>query len=226
MNKSGHKQTQRDVFLQGEGDQWFERNTQSLGTDADKQKHDPVLALISNKNLLFKNVLEIGASNGWRLSALRAHNDRALLCGIDPSAQAVANAAEGVELKVGTAENLDYNDRQFDLVIFGFCLYLCDRADLFKIAAEADRVLADQGHMIVYDFYASTPYKNSYGHKDGMFSYKMNYADLFTWNPAYKIIDEIVQPHPGAEDKPDNQIGVHLLQKNLKAAYPDNPYKS
>lgn len=36
-----------------------------------------------------------------------------------------------------------------DLIIFGFCLYLCDPQDLFRIAAGSDALLADRGLMTI-----------------------------------------------------------------------------
>ena len=49
-----------------------------------------------------------------------------------------------VKLKIGTAEKLKFEDDKFDLIIFGFCLYLCDREDLIKIVDETNRVLKKQ----------------------------------------------------------------------------------
>ena len=66
--------------------------------------------------------------------------------GIEPSFKAVETACtSGVNAVQGTADRLPYRDGLFDVVVFGFCLYLCDREDLFRIASEADRVLNDQG---------------------------------------------------------------------------------
>jgi ubiquinone/menaquinone biosynthesis C-methylase UbiE len=63
------------------------------------------------------------------------------LFGIDPSQNVIEEANKnGITAKVGTADLLDFNDDKFDIVIFGFYLYLCDRKDLFKIASEANRV--------------------------------------------------------------------------------------
>ena len=65
----------------------------------------------------------------------RRHTPRLADCyGIEPSAQAVAAAcAKGINVMQGTADVLPFDNQSFDIVIFGFCLYLCDREDLFEL---------------------------------------------------------------------------------------------
>ena len=88
----------------------------------------------------------------------------------------------------GTADRLPYRDGLFDVVVFGFCLYLCDREDLFRIASEADRVLNDQGWLIIHDFYSPVPTRRDYHHKTGIYSYKMDYKTLFEWHPSIHVL--------------------------------------
>jgi len=74
---------------------------------------------------------------------------------LEPSNEAVYQAISlGLDARVGTADVIPFQDKSFDIVIFGFCLYLCDRDDLFKIAAEADRVLKTPGWLLIKDFYS------------------------------------------------------------------------
>lgn len=59
--------SQDNIFLNSEGDNWFKRNANSLvGTRDD----DFVINLIQLYNIAPKKVLEIGASNGWRLNEI------------------------------------------------------------------------------------------------------------------------------------------------------------
>ena len=48
-------------------------------------------------------------------------------------------------IKIGTAEKLPFEENYFDILIFGFCLYLTDSEDLFKISSEAYRVTKKVG---------------------------------------------------------------------------------
>jgi ubiquinone/menaquinone biosynthesis C-methylase UbiE len=219
---------QKDIFEASEGDCWFDRNKKAY--DALPSKPDMVLDLLKQIELTPKSVLEIGCSNGIRLNLIKdafgAH-----CCGVDPSAQAINDGQTrypGLSLRTGTAENLPFEQNSFDTVIFGFCLYLCDRSDLFKIAYEADRCLQDNGTLVITDFSPPVPLKNKYVHCEGMFSYKMDYANMFLWNPAYTQIARVVYSHAGyaLRDVPNERIATTVLKKNTAYAYLNEPYKA
>ncbi len=140
--------------------------------------------------------------------------------GVDPSAKAVEAAKEkGVEASQGTADQLPFDDQSFDIVIFGFCLYLCDREDLFRIACEADRVLKNPGWIVILDFYSETPLRREYHHHLGMFSYKMDYRKLFMWNPGYTSYSHKLCHHQegGYTDDPQEWVATSVLRKNLES---------
>lgn len=216
---------QKEIFLKEEGNKWYDRNKSSLSI----KKSDPVIELLENDKLNIENVLEIGCSDGWRLMDIERLNN--IECyGIDPSEKAIREGLEKsdrINLKQGTADKIPFGNRKFDLIIFGFCLYLCDREDLFKIAYEADNHLKDGGYIIIYDFEPPIPYKNNYHHKEGIFSYKMDYSKLFTMNPIYSLMKKTVFSHSGKNEleSPDDRVSIQLMKKNIASAYITNPYK-
>ena len=149
--------------------------------------------------------------------------------GIDPSSKAIEDGKSRypeISLQVGTADDLPFDAGSFDMIIFGFCLYLCDRKDLFKIAYEADRCLKNEGSLIISDFYPPFAYRNRYSHYEGIFSYKMDYSRMFAWNPAYTEISKIVFTHSGyaLRDVSDEKLAVIVLRKNEQHAYPTSPF--
>ena len=178
---------QKDIFLQTEGDAWFTRN--QLSVAGRKLPDDDALL---QEILGFRpkgaeegplKVLEIGCGDGTRLEWIK-NNLHADCFGIEPSAQAVAAAcAKGVSAQQGTADLLPFESQTFDIVMFGFCLYLCDREDLFRIASEADRVLRSPGWLLIKDFFSPTARAKIYHHRPGVQSFKMDYRTLFTWHP-------------------------------------------
>ena len=106
---------------------------------------------------------------------------------------------------------------EVDFVVFGFCLYLCDRSDLFQIAKEADRVLKNNGHIIIFDFYSSANTQNIYHHLPGIFSYKMDYRKLFDRHPNYdcfhhEVIDRSLD---GLDNNKDNRVATSIIKKNI-----------
>lgn len=218
---------QKALFLAAEGDAWYERNQQALAKrDA---KDDAVTQVMQNLQLQPKHILEVGCADGWRLRGLAAAFG-AQCAGVEPSAAAVAAGKKltpAHDLRVGTAEKLEFADGSFDTLIYGFCLTYCDRKDLFRVAQEGDRVLKDGGHIVVYDFCTDVAYRNAYAHKPGYYCYKMKYAELFTWNPAYSVVHHQLVSHggPSIPDSMDERIGITVLRKQLANAWPDNPFK-
>ncbi len=200
---------QRDIFIADEGDQWFRRNRPYLSA-----VNDPVLRVLTE--LAPARLLEVGAANGWRLAEARRRWG-AQGTGVEPSQAARNDGAARfpeVTLLAGTADRLPLDDRSVDCVVFGWCLYLCDRADLFRIAAEADRVLASPGYVVVYDFFTPAPYSNPYCHREGVRSFKMDHSVLWSWHPAYTVWRHEVMGFHGADPaNVDDRLAVTVLRR-------------
>lgn len=212
---------QKNIFLESEGNAYFERNAEKLRLRRLRLPESDSLLLgildVLPERAEGTTVLEIGCGDGTRLNWLREH--RGCVCsGVEPSAAAVDVArARGIDARQGTAERLPFDDQAFDIVTFGFCLYLCDREDLFRIAAEADRVLRNPGWLMIRDFYSPTPVAREYRHRPGVTSFKMDYRTLFTWNPAYTNTTHTVRHHlnGGQTDDRDEWVATSVLRKRL-----------
>lgn len=213
---------QKEAFLQSEGDAWFQRNRAALSGKLFADSDGLVAALgdilpprPANGGRGKMSLLEIGCGDGSRLAWLRQHYN-VEVAGIEPSREAVAAAhQQGVDARRGTADCLPFDDQAFDVVLFGFCLYLCDRSDLFPIAREADRVLKNPGWLLIHDFYSPTPIAVDYHHFQGLKSYKMDYRSLFTWHPAYTCASHKVRHHSECTytDDPKEWVATSVLRK-------------
>jgi SAM-dependent methyltransferase len=202
---------QENIFAESEGDAWFARNWLKI---EDQAKNDPVLALIKN-NISPKrmNVLEFGCSNGWRLNAIKGEFPCGTY-GVDPSAGAVANGAARfpkVHLKRGTMTSHQFGSASMGLVIYGFCLYVCDPEELPEIVTQGDNVLADGGYLVIHDFDAEFPHSVPNHHVPGLMTYKMDWSRLWLANPAYSLVAKQVIPDGTA---------VWILKKDQKGAFP------
>lgn len=212
---------QKEVFLQSEGDKWFARNQASIAArklpDEDALLRE-FLELPAPEGRL--RVLEVGCGDGTRLAWLKANRD-ADCYGIEPSGQAVAaGRAKGVDVTQGLADELPFQGQSFDVVIFGFCLYLCDREDLFRIASEADRVLRKPGWLMIIDFYSPIPRAKNYHHRPSMKSYKMDYRSLFEGHPDYTCMTHKVRHHGAATYTDDSEewIAISVLRKSQETS--------
>ena len=194
---------QKYAFIEGEGDAWFDRNHQSLGL------YDPVTPVLDEMMLHPARVLEVGCANGWRLAKLR-DKFRCEVTGVEPSMKAgMAGAGLRVPIYQMTASTLPVDPDSFDLIIYGFCLYLTDPDDWLTIAAEADRVLKVSGHIVIHDFndwIGGAPISKHYEHKPGLRSYHYDFAKLWMGHPRYQV----VLHRDGAHDD-----GVTVIRKNV-----------
>lgn len=120
--------------------------------------------------------------------------------------------------QVGTADQLPWADSSLDVVVFGFCLYLCDREDLFRISAEAHRVLKDQGWLIILDFYAKASYSNPYTHFEGLKSFKTDYAAMFLWHEWYTLFSHKIFGNGNGSftDDKNEWVSVSVIRKSKK----------
>jgi SAM-dependent methyltransferase len=216
------ERSQKDVFLEGEGDAWYGRNLRHLREPGP----DIVLTTLEGMGVAPKSVLEIGCANGYRVAQICARYG-AVGSGIEPSGKAVADGRgrfPSLTLHVGTADVLPFADGQFDLVVFGFCLYLVDPRLHLRCVAEADRVLGDGGLLMIYDFIEPIPYHNEYAHRPGIRAQKMEFSRYFLASPAYRLLHRNMAHSEHGLARSDQAVGVDVLAKNCATAFPPNPF--
>ena len=210
---------QKKIFLESEGDAWFERNKQPSAPENYFQNDSILSGLLKIKESQLLPVkpklLEVGCGEGLRLDWMQRQWD--FDChGIDPSQKAIQCAKlRGVQCVQGTADALPFEDNSVDILVYGFCLYLCDRNDLFKIALEGHRVLKSNGWIVIKDFFTTTHCQREYHHLPGIFSYKMDYRKLFDWHPEYQAFFHEVTHHSEKvfTDELQEWVAVSILRK-------------
>lgn len=181
---------QKQAWIDGVGDDWLERNRATLGD------RDVASETIEALNLRPKSVLEIGCSNGWRLKKMKEKYDCAVK-GIEPSKLARKEAqAEGIDVYAGTADNLGgFSAGQFDMVIYGYCLCFISPEDWLKMVLESDRVLANGGHIVIYDFICTAFVKRRMMNitidpaleAQPIYLYNYDWPKLWSGHPAFTI---------------------------------------
>lgn len=219
---------QSSVFLESEGNNYFRRNEEVLKSRAASEQGFREIDWLSQTLTPFKrqieSILEIGCSNGVNLDRM-CHSLDARGEGIDPSDLAVSEGnlqfgGDGrLKLRTGTASSLPFEPNSFDLVYFGFCLYLLDRSDLFVAVAEADRVLKSGGFLAITDFEPIHQHKRPYHHKSGVFSFKQDYSQLFTTGGAFYLAGKISFSHrqPFFDADGNERVSTTLLFKEIDA---------
>ncbi len=191
--------------MEGEGDAFWARNRLK------PRLPDPVIDAIQKIEITPTKVLEIGCGDGWRLEALRGLYPNLEPFGVELSREATTRAQER---SLFVWKELPRRKGFYDLIVFGFCLYVFDRQDLFEWVMKTDEALLDGGHIIIHDFFPEYPYRRPYAHKEGLWSYKMDYRNLWLAHPGYRE----VRTDLFGED--DERQGVAVLKKDFANAFP------
>jgi len=216
------------LFVQSEGDAWFERNRAAL--ERFDPERDLVLRLIDLYNLAPRRVLEIGASSGARLASV-AERHGAMVVGVEPSAAAVAfgrTRFPAVRFVRGRADAIGLGP-PFDLVIVHYVLHWIDRTALLRSVAEIDRLVADGGCLIIGDFHPAHPTQVPYHHLPGadVFTFKQDYGAIFAASALYHVVAALQNEYGTsrlAADVLDGDRGaVSLLRKTLSGEYVQPP---
>ena len=214
-------ESQSQIFENSEGNAWYTRNPKSNQITGNEQELDFIYSTLDPFRDQLSSILEIGCGGGAKLEALSKHF-QASGFGIDPSVVAIKDATKrcstigsGLNFQTGLATDLPYDDGQFDLVFFGFCLYLVPPREIFRAVAEADRVLRNGGFLVILDFDYGSLKVNPYKHASSVFSFKNNYSELFTSSNYYHLVSKWSFSHFSmsfVSDK-DERVAIEVLFK-------------
>lgn len=177
-----------DIFVSYEGDNWFRRNKDLFNVE-----EDIPLKLIKMYDLKPNKVIDLGCSNGWRLNEIQKRFGNDIRCvGIDAGIEAIEDGKKrypDIILKQGTLSNIPIKE-EFDLVIINYVLHWVDRSLLLKSLSEIDRLVGDNGFLILGDFYSDFPQKRQYHHlKDvKVYTWKALYNQIFVSTGLYKEV--------------------------------------
>lgn len=151
-------------------------------------------------------VTSVGCGSGLFEHLLRTKHNIDIHYGVEPS-EGMASIAEkrGMEVKIGVAEKLPYDDDQFDTVLFnGTPSYI---KNLSKAFDEAFRVVKSDGRIVVAD----VPAESSYG-----LLYRLA-CEFESWDDQY--LKKIAPAHPypiefaGAANWRTTEEKIELLKK-------------
>lgn len=218
---------QDEVFWTTEGDKWFRRNRNSL-VDPSRLDQDFVLQMLEQLPVRPQNVVEIGASNGYRLAEIQ-HRYGSRCLAIEPSEEAITDGRQAypnVEFRRGLAHDLPINsDEAFDVVIVNFVFHWIDRALLMRSVAEVDRVVQEGGYLILGDFLPDFPTRVRYHHlqDQDMYTFKQDYAAIFTDSNIYSTLLYLTYDHEHTKLIPVTNSMIRCvltcLQKTLDDRY-------
>jgi ubiquinone/menaquinone biosynthesis C-methylase UbiE len=204
----------KNFFLKKEADKYYERNKSHIVDYQIEPLSKIIITYIKKIKTRNIKVLEIGCGDANRLLYLKQRFSRVVFYGIDPSTEAIKNKKKSsIILKKATADKIPFKKNFFDIIIYGFCLYLVDDRDLFKIICEAERVSKPDSSIIIYDFYSKNVKYKKYKHNKKIFIRKMDYSKIFSWCPYYKI--KIFKKFKYNYNEINDYLSIICFKKNL-----------
>jgi SAM-dependent methyltransferase len=214
---------QDQIFRASEADQWFQRNGQLLKAN---WQTDGILRLLRLYDVRPRRVVEVGASNGYRVAAIQEELGCEAVA-VEPSASAVEDGRSRyprVRFCQGTAAGMDLGET-FDLVIVNGVFAWIDRTTLLQSVADIDRLVAPGGLLAIGDFLPPGPRRVRYHHRPDqlIYTYKQDYAAIFRASALYQSLAMLSSDHSTRDlaviEDSSSRWGTYLLRKSLHEHY-------
>lgn len=176
------------IFSSSEGDAWFRRNPLEFSA-FHRSFSESLRPFVGEGDAL----LEIGCSDGRFLEVLRRIcPSTCSFTGIEPSKEAVCSGRDTfplLRLEQGLAGSFDLGQK-FDLVIFGFCLYVMSSSEVIQSLANAERHLKEGGYLSIIDFDPNYPHCRAYSHDERITTRKLDYATTLGSYGGFHLLEK------------------------------------
>jgi ubiquinone/menaquinone biosynthesis C-methylase UbiE len=183
---------QEKIFLESEGDAWFNRNSLIIANAKEFHEIKWVGEQLEPFAHSIQNVLEVGSSSGEKLNALCSFLS-AKGIGVEPSSKAIEFAKRkfaGMQLEFiqGTADNLTIDSKSQDLVVAGFCLYLVDEEKIDESLIQLTRIVKPGGFLVITDFDYGKDIQVPYMHDLRIRTFKRDYYALVSRFQNFSLV--------------------------------------
>ena len=200
FEKGTKMKSKSEAIFEKESINYFNRNflAEEYLTDTPYNDFTEIVdTIIRPKN--FK-VLEVGCGCGTNLRYLFKKYD-CQCCGMEPNKELVNKLNSdhqenglGIKFLYGFSNHLAFEDNMFDLVVCWSVLHWVDRNQILQTLGEMFRVT--NKYILLMDFCPFSPYKTPYKHQDSIYTYKIDYADIYEKTGCIKQLDELYYFHP------------------------------
>ena len=148
------------------------------------------------------SILDVGCGNGCELFKLIEFYNASKGIGVEPSDEAIRllrqkySADNRISFVSASAHSLPFESDSFDLVTAWSVLHWVGRNEYLQALGELVRVTSR--YLVVMDFATSCEYKVPYSHKEGFFTYKMDFeVPLISTGILRKVAEECWDLHDG-----------------------------
>lgn len=196
---------QDEVYLQQEGDAFFDRNIKSLQFEGLRPGKRKILAFIEAAQIKPRRVLEYGCNVGDLLAHFAGQPGCESAVGVEVSQKAIDEGRRrfgtAIRLERGTiADNAVNGDGGnaggFDLVVIDDVFCWVSRPTLLQSVANVDDMVADGGYLFIRDFYPKEQVANRNHHVSSgdVFCFKVpgSHTGIFLATGLYQIVSQAI----------------------------------
>jgi ubiquinone/menaquinone biosynthesis C-methylase UbiE len=170
-------------------------------------------SVISPKNF---RVLDVGCGSGMNLRFLsKKYNCECF--GVEPNRELVnklnqdnSKSGQRIKYSTGYSNKLDFEDDSFDLVICWSVLHWVHRNYILQSLGEILRV--SRKYILLMDFCPYKSYRTLYKYKSDVYTYKIDYTDIFEKTGIIKKVDELHYFYPTVQNGQDRKY--RLINRN------------
>jgi SAM-dependent methyltransferase len=161
-----------------------------------------------------RNILDVGCGSGINLKHLVDVTGAREGVGVEPGEASVRQLRENhsgdprLRFDVAPAHALPFASRSFDLVICWSILHWVGREEFLQSLGELARVTARW--LVIMDFVAAEDYRVAYSHRDGLFTYKVDFEALIMGSGVLELVNSTTWWEPG-----DGGPRVALVDEDL-----------
>jgi ubiquinone/menaquinone biosynthesis C-methylase UbiE len=222
MKSNLGSKSNKEFFLNSEGDAWFIRNPSDGRNNFIHRISVDLLGSTIGVSKSVQRVLEVGCSDGRFLELILSELGCKSGVGVDPSKKAIAFAKDklisNAEFIEGSADSIPSGNSEFDLAVAGFFFYVVDRDLYFRVVAELDRVIKPGGFLLIIDFDSAAPRATRYREEKDIYSYRNRNAEIFLSNGHYTLVSKVTLSHKSTDFPLDplERVSIQILHKELQ----------
>lgn len=223
------KNSQEYIFIKREADAFYERNFSKLSVPV-SQNHNVIKSI---KNITLPksaSFIDLGGGSGAVAAGIKKSQPSWKATVLEPSKKAIKLGSKifpWIDFVNGSlTQKKDMPKRTYDLAIISMVFSWIDRSLLSQAIANVDNLVKPEGYILIHDFYTPFPHANNYHHKEGLFTYKQDYAlpflSLNTYTEVCRNLGKDANSSFDKDDHYDATTMVAVLQKDLSNRYSRN----
>jgi ubiquinone/menaquinone biosynthesis C-methylase UbiE len=220
------KNSQEDIFIKREADAFYERNFSRLSVPVPKN-HNVIKSIKNIKLPKSASFIDLGGGTGAVTAGIKKSQPSWKATVLEPSKKAIKLGSKifpWIDFVNGSlTQKKDMPKKTYDLVIISMVFSWIDRSLLSQAIANVDNLVKPKGYILIHDFYTPFPHANSYHHKEGLFTYKQDYAlpflSLNTYTEVCRNLGKDANSSFDKDDQYDATTMVAVLQKDLSNRY-------